>query len=137
MEVVWDTSFSVGVETFDNHHKKLFAIINELYAIYADDSKRPRVKELTFQLLDYTYFHFGAEERAMKDAEFPEITNHLVSHQEFKKNAARFFSKVTRLTADEIKDNLNFLTRWLSEHIGQMDKEYSSYFTREGVAVYR
>ena len=61
----WNDSYSVQVLQVDTEHKKLFAIISELY----DGMKAGRGKDVLGnvlnQLVSYTERHFSAEEGLM------------------------------------------------------------------------
>jgi hemerythrin len=135
MKVEWNETFAVGIDVFDTHHKRLFQIINEFFSIYKNESRRTRCKELAFELLDYTYFHFGAEERAMKQHQFPDYDNHLERHKEFKRIITKLFNGIMKLTEKDIYESLMYLVDWLGAHIAAMDKEYGRYFKAQGVDI--
>ena len=64
-KIEWDNSLSVGVDLIDEQHKMLIEKLKDL----SDDLKRGHeqdriLKTLGF-MMDYTDFHFTAEEKVM------------------------------------------------------------------------
>lgn len=118
--IQWDEALSVGVEDIDEQHKTLVAMLDNLHQISAQPVDASVVPEIVAKLKEYALMHFATEERHMKRNKYPELFDHMAEH-------AFFVSKVkdfTASTADEI-DTLpavmDFLKKWLVEHIGNVD----------------
>ena len=74
--IEWEDSFSVGVEIFDNEHKKLIEIINRLHlALLMKETDAVMGKTLK-DLIDYTITHFAHEEDNMSKTTYPDFFKH-------------------------------------------------------------
>jgi hemerythrin len=71
--VTWYKQYSVNNEELDNHHKNLFAILNKMYdsCLPADSSEC--AASVIEKLIEYTDYHFKAEEKYMADKGYKEI----------------------------------------------------------------
>jgi len=122
--IKWEDSFSVGDETIDSQHKKLFLIINELYDALMDDEVESRpVKEIAADLEDYTHYHFEAEETLMAKIGYTDCDHHVKEHKSMIQWIA---SLKTRLKdpAEGIRiEILMYLRIWLMNHILKADME--------------
>ncbi len=131
----WKESYSVGIKLMDEHHKKLISIINELHeGISSGDSEKALRKTLS-ALVDYTKYHFTAEESLMTQYEYPEYSTHKESHQKLLKALSdlqhQYEEKKGGLTI--ILKIENFLSNWLINHILESDKKYGPYLNSKGV----
>jgi hemerythrin-like metal-binding protein len=131
--ISWDDSFSVKVSLFDEHHKKLFSILNTL----ANDlyHKKPHfhLNKIFDELIAYSKYHFDAEISFLEDKGYPNIKSHKSLHDDFIK-------KISKLKQDYETDNsflsielLQFLTDWLYNHIEHVDKKYAFYLEDKGL----
>lgn len=62
---VWNDRISVGVETIDADHKKLIAMVNDLYDAILAGCGRKKLDSLLDHLIDYTRYHFAREEKLL------------------------------------------------------------------------
>ncbi|HWR34236.1 MAG TPA: bacteriohemerythrin [Clostridia bacterium] len=86
----WTAKYSVGVERFDEEHKRLFNLMNKLH--YAMRIAQERTV-LEGALLDYTEQHFSAEETAMNIPGFPGAGAHKAEHDRLRSDAAALQEK--------------------------------------------
>lgn len=110
-----------GIETIDNEHHRLFAMINEGIELVNSDDKivLNMAKKLIVQLKDYAATHFEHEEAYMKKIgdvelerqkrEHKQFVEYMDSHNESEINEENAREKVLEL--------LNYLSRWLYRHI--------------------
>jgi len=78
-----DPSFIVKVAICDDHHKKLFAITNTLHQAILAGQGATVLDPIVKELLDYTRFHFSAEEALLEKAAYPSLVAHRIEHQHF------------------------------------------------------
>jgi hemerythrin len=129
----WDEKLSVGVAQFDEHHRELIRIINEIESARAGGEDYHYLKNLLFELVSYTKYHFSAEERIMAKHNYPDAEPHLHEHKKLVRQVERFleeYSEHKPALADEVHE---FLKRWLIEHILETDRAMGEYLTRRGV----
>lgn len=125
--VEWKESYSVGIESIDNDHKKLLGLINQLQsaAHYHTDSEL--VDETLKQLLEYTEYHFSREEEMMKKCEYPEYEQHKQQHAEMISQVYNFVDQYRNDGTRSIEEVAIYLKNWLVNHINGTDQKYTPY----------
>lgn len=129
MEIInWKNEFSVGVAELDAQHKKLLAMINRLIADQKELTDPKMIAELLMEMTDYAEVHFRAEEHLMTEYGYESKDQHTVAHQDFIDKTRSF------LSAGEVGPNilstalLDFLGKWLINHILTEDMKYKPFF---------
>lgn len=124
----WSKEYSVGVTVMDDHHKQLFNIINTLYDMDAVVLKT-NIIPLLEQLISYTEFHFGEEERLLERANYSGLSLQRIAHREFVnklkvyKEKVRSNPEMSVFVANEVSMTAS---DWLKGHILRMDKGYEN-----------
>ncbi len=123
--IIWTDKFSVGCDYIDNQHKKLVDIINELHDTFLRKSSRNELTKILTELVDYTKYHFSAEEDMLREHNFGPSEEHIQQHKEFVEKLEIF--KKRHELGDNILgfDMMNFLKDWLLNHILGTDMKYS------------
>ena len=67
---IWNDSYKTGVELIDRQHKKLVDILNQLDESLAERSGHQVLLNLLNELVEYTKYHFKAEEELMRSLEY-------------------------------------------------------------------
>ena len=125
----WDSSFSVGVETIDKQHKKLFELINTLHDAMMCGKDHAILESVLASLLDYTKYHFLFEEGLMDKSDYPYSVQHKMEHKNIR-------AKLFELQAEYSEGNpganmhvMEFLKVWLIDHIimGNEDMKLGRY----------
>ncbi len=131
--VEWKDSYSVGIDSIDQQHKKLLHLINQLQTAVDYSTGEQFEREALDELVDYTKTHFTYEEGLMRDNEYPDFDAHKAQHE-------KMFKKVGEVLAEYEQDHdtamgnaAEYLKDWLINHINGTDKEYSSYLIGKGV----
>lgn len=123
----WEDSLSVGIDTIDVDHRRLVAVLDELFeAVGADDSKAILARTVS-SLLDYSREHFRDEEQVMRRHAFPEIREHAAEHQELLRKLVEMKAKVDRGEVDLTFEVMDFLGGWLTAHILGPDKRLGQF----------
>ena len=129
----WNDSLSVNVAELDEQHKQLIRLINE----FCDAVTQKRSKEAQVILLGglaaYTKTHFATEERYFARFGYPGAAAHRKEHDELVQQVADIRRRVEEGRLVVSIEILNFLTRWLNEHILGSDKQYSAFFNAKGL----
>jgi len=125
---VWTNDYSVKNEILDNEHKKLFDIINKLYAAFMKKETKDKMDEILNELHEYTIYHFTHEEQILKDKGAPLHVDHLSMHKHFIKQIADFKDKAAKGQNIVQYEMMTFLQKWLIDHIKGTDQKYSSAF---------
>jgi hemerythrin len=122
--VEWQDTFSIGIYTFDAHHKHLIMLLNTFYDDFDSGSSEERLAILIDDLINYAKYHFDAEEEWMKMHEYFRYAEHREQHEFFIKS-------ITGVQKDVVKDKkslsyqvLIFLFNWFTNHILIADAEF-------------
>ena len=131
--VEWKDSYSVGIDSIDQQHRKLLNLINQLQTAVDYSTGEQFEREALDELVDYTKTHFTYEEGLMEDNDYPDFIAHKAQHE-------KMFRKVEEVLAEYEKDHdtamsnaAEYLKDWLVNHINGTDKQYSSYLIERGV----
>ncbi len=129
----WDEKFSVKIGEIDSQHKKLFALINDLFDAMSAARGKDVLGTVLSELIEYTVYHFGTEERIFQQYGYPERINHKRAHDDLTgkvKELKTAFEGGNRMISIEV---MNFLKDWLNVHILQEDKQYVPFLNSKGV----
>jgi len=129
----WNESYSVGVKTMDDQHKKLIGMINQLHDAMKEGKGSSEIGSVLSGLSDYTKYHFTAEEKLLKENNYPMLLIQENRHKEF-------ITKLDEFQKDVSSKNLaislkvrDFLRDWLINHISGEDKKYMKYLNDKGI----
>ena len=133
MSITFDKSLETGNELIDSQHRELIARVNKL----TDECTVGREKNVAIQtldfLLDYTEFHFGAEEKLQEEVGYPGLAEHKTLHAGFVKSVNELREMLeeeegpTEAFVAAVKKNV---VDWLVHHIQGCDKKIAE-FIRE------
>ncbi len=124
--ITWDHKFSVDVDIFDGHHKKLVSLINQLHDAMKKGKSREVLETILDELISYTKYHFNEEERWMQQRNYPGYHGHKSEHDNFVKTVQEFKEEVNQGNQVISISVMNFLKDWLLSHIMGTDKRYST-----------
>lgn len=121
----WKDEYGVGVAELDEHHRRLFSIVNDLYQeCLKTDHNNGWLGDKTRDLLTYADYHFSAEERYIADKGYVEMPGHLQMHETFKQRAAQFLQIENREELERSKELIVYLGSWLLHHVLEEDRKY-------------
>ncbi|MDH5191084.1 MAG: bacteriohemerythrin [Gammaproteobacteria bacterium] len=128
----WKPAYSVGVAKLDEEHKKLFALMMEMYTALNKTRGSEEAKRILEELKDYTLTHFKREEDLMKKHNFPDYESHLAQHEAIKVKINEFQEQFDSNSTEVSKNLLRYLQDWLVNHIQGTDKQYSEFLVSRG-----
>lgn len=124
--IEWNEKFETGISEIDFQHRNLVNMINNLALNGSEPPGEARnfsVRITLEQLIDYTVYHFKAEESLMDQAHFEHLQEHHQAHEALKAKAVEF-SKKLDAGNDVLSDLLSFPKEWLQKHILITDMQY-------------
>jgi len=136
-EAKWDDSLSVGIAIVDDQHKALIARMNDVSkAVELAHGPLEVTRTLGF-LIDYTNYHFAAEEKYMQQANYPGLAAQKAEHQRFRDILASLEQDFEEEGATQsLAEAVNtLLLNWLVKHIEGLDREFGAYLEREGIEI--
>lgn len=122
------------MKRFDEDHQQLFSIINELHEAMKNGRGKEVLQGVLTKLLRYTERHFTAEEAVMKELGYPGLSAQVDQHSKFTSKIREMTEQYKAGTMGLPVDVLDVLTKWLSQHIAGVDKQYSEFMNAKGVA---
>jgi len=133
MEIVkWRADYATRVEEFDEEHKQIICLINELYNGLKDERAEEALKATLRKLVDYTHHHFDHEERLMRRFLYPGYTEQKRQHDSFRRTISDIDSMVDQGVTGLGVPLLQMLREWLTSHILDVDKQYGTFFKDKG-----
>jgi len=136
-KIEWNDSLSVGVDLIDEQHKTLLERLNDLSkAVEMSHGETETGKTLDF-MVDYTDFHFSAEERLMTEQGYPGLDHQKKQHEEFRNTLRHMVEDfreegATRALATSINV---FLANWLINHIKGVDLKLGKFLNEKGPVI--
>ena len=126
---IFTNEFLTGIELIDDEHRQLFALVNEVHKLVNDEfifDKYDEIMHILIELKNYTEMHFCDEEAYMEKINYADLDAQRRAH-----NA--FIDKLVDINYEELEsldnnqqeyllDVLDFLAKWLINHILKMDK---------------
>jgi hemerythrin len=123
--VTWYKRYSVNNEELDGHHRKLFAILNKMYDSCLQAESMECVEPIIAELIEYTDYHFSAEEKYMLDRGYDGIDEHRQHHMYFLDKLLKLRNYENKDDYDYKKEVLVLLGNWILKHVTVEDKKYS------------
>jgi methyl-accepting chemotaxis protein len=132
--VQWSSAYSVDVATFDDHHRRLFALIDRLYQAMRGGVTGADLQSVFDDLVSYTQYHFTAEETAFEHFAYPGCETQKAQHRELVAGIERLQADMAagkQMVAVEV---MEFLRDWLTRHIRGCDRLYAEFFRDKDLA---
>jgi hemerythrin len=133
-KIVWTPELSVGVDIFDEHHKRIILMINRLVEAQEAATNSETVSDLLDKMTRYAADHLKAEEKMMAEHGYPQLEQHKAEHMAYIKKTVDFCT-ATQIGVDSIpRGLLAYLRDWWQHHIQDTDKAYSAFFNGIGIS---
>ena len=131
--IVWSDNLSVGVKQFDDQHKVLIDLINQLHEAMSQGKAQKELDVILEKLIDYTRVHFSNEEKVMGQYAYQRLPIQKTAHINLTERVVDFQKQLQAGKVGLSIQVSNFLKEWLTEHILKEDKQYSAFFKQKGV----
>jgi hemerythrin-like metal-binding protein len=129
-DIVWGDVLSVAVDEIDEDHRKLVNIFNILNHSVAEGESPDYLAAVLEELINCTVWHFSHEERLMLKYGYEGIEVHKAEHQELINSAKKLQQKILQAGKPVSDEEIEFLERWLAEHILTTDMRLGSYLSQ-------
>ena len=128
-KIVWDDSFSVGIEELDKQHKQIVGVINRLIDEPKEGFDPDEVAKILDELTKFAHYHFKMEEQLLAEHGYPDLHTQQDEHKEFR-------IELANLCMDSMKNHtiipinvLLYLREWWTDHILVKDMKYRPFLT--------
>ena len=129
-DIVWSSILSVGVAEIDDDHRLLIALFNELNRAAAAGESAAYLAATLEELINCTVWHFSHEDRLMLKHRYPGIDQHRQAHRELIAAAQELQAKLAQADAAVANAEIEYLERWLTEHILTADQRLGSFLAQ-------
>ena len=130
MRAEFDETLVTGNEMIDDQHKELIGRINQLLESCEDGQGKVKAVKMLDYLMEYTDFHFSAEEKLQEEINYPGIQEHKAKHKEFKQAVEELQEMLeeeegpTEAFVAQVQRNV---VDWLFNHIKGFDRSVAEY----------
>ena len=132
-KVIWDETFSVGVEVIDEQHKKLIKMLNTMIEAENTSVNSEIISTVLTEMRQYASEHFALEEKYMLEYGYLDYDSHKAQHKEFIKKVAMLCIETTHQSRTVPTEILEYLKHWLINHILKTDMQYKTLFNQMGL----
>ena len=129
----WDEHFETGIESIDDQHKLLVKHINQFHDSMMDGQGSATVGVTLEKIIAYASFHFDHEEKLFNQTNFPLTEEHKIQHQKLVEQISSFKTKHNNGDNGISVELMQFLKRWLVDHILEEDMKYVETFKKNKV----
>lgn len=131
--ISWTSALSTGVQEIDTQHKNLIEIVNRLNDAMQGGQGKDALGTVLDELVQYTVYHFGTEEKLMSEHDYAEKDKHFAEHRQLVADVSAFKEKFDGGNVMLSTEIMNFLRDWLSKHIMGTDKKLGQALNAVGV----
>ncbi|HAE41799.1 MAG TPA: hypothetical protein DCG34_02635 [Clostridiales bacterium] len=130
----WQTKYSVGINSVDDQHKKLFEIGNKLSKLVFSEEAFDYKEELVafFQELnDYIEQHFKFEEGLMAEMGYVYMDSHIIMHNNFiEKIQHAYNTAINNEETDYFTYLIDMVSSWITNHILTEDVKFGKFLSK-------
>jgi hemerythrin len=127
--MLWTQELSVGVDTIDEQHKKMFQMAEELFRAERQHKEKEFLAEMLCFLNEYVKKHFADEERYMSEIGYPGIALQKKEHAYFARQL-EILNKDFESSGGDIILVINanhIILEWIKNHISKLDRSIGEY----------
>jgi hemerythrin-like metal-binding protein len=123
MHVEWNNAFSIGIDVIDDQHKKFFELLDKSYLLIFQGNSQSELSHLLDELIEYSKYHFAAEEELMRKHNYVNLDQHILKHRSFTNKVLSYKIDIIREHKYMSVDIFDFIRNWLMDHILETDIE--------------
>jgi hemerythrin-like metal-binding protein len=131
--ITWSDRLSVGIESIDNQHKNLVEIINDLNDAMEANAADEIMQGIFERLTRYTVEHFAFEEELFDQYGYKGSAAHKAQHEALIATVIALKDKMESGSNRLGIEVMEFLKRWLTDHILKTDMDYAKQLVAKGV----
>ncbi len=120
----WSDDLITGNKEIDLQHRTLFKLLDK----FVEDIDHQALHPIISELEKYATQHFADEEKLQKEVKYPLYEEHKAIHELLLEEIAIVKKKVEEGTYSGNARIRVFLTKWLRDHILEIDKEFINFY---------
>jgi len=126
----WKDEYAIGIEEADRQHKKMLDMMNDAHIMAHKKRSNKAIATSLSALLAYTKVHFEWEENFFDSHNYPKSNEHKASHQKLIDELEAHMDKIKVSDTKQIDTQMEYLNKWLIQHIESSDRDYASYVSQ-------
>jgi len=130
----WTEDYSINLHIIDKQHIRWVEIINKFYTLFKAGSATKMMDDIYKDLMDYSEYHFGFEEKYLTDFKYEDIKKHKFLHDEFLTTLKGYYNEHKNGKVDVAYQLMMYLKSWVKNHIQIHDKSYVECFKKNGLS---
>jgi hemerythrin len=130
---IWRDAYFIKVAQMDGHHKRLFEIADTIMEHLHHLSEPESISRAIDALVNYTHYHFAAEEKLMALYRYPRADLHKNMHIELIRQVVEYKEHILGGKRPNKAEFLNFMDNWMVRHILNEDRKYGAFLNDKGV----
>ncbi len=123
----WKDKYSVNVAEIDEQHKKLFDLVNAMYDAMHAGKGSDMIGTVVDEFVDFTDYHFKAEERLLLQHGYPDFDFHKEMHDTLVRKAQSLKEAFDSGNSPTTIEVMLVMANWLNIHILDEDQKYKPY----------
>ena len=131
--ITWNDSYSVNVAEIDEQHKQLINLANRMYDAMRAGKGKEALGPVLSELLNYTAYHFSAEESLLERYSYPDLEEHHQLHELATEKVRELRAELDSGNTSLAIEVMMFLSNWLNVHILEVDRKYGAFLNEIGV----
>jgi hemerythrin len=120
----WEEHYNIGIKEIDIQHRGLFDIISKLSTTQRYEKEGKYFYAMLNQFVEFTKIHFLTEERYMREAGYPGLSEHQQEHAVFLNDVIQRVLEYEEKGLETQQEILHFLKERYMEHILGPDRDY-------------
>lgn len=126
--------YKIGLNIIDSQTKKWFEHINKFYA----DFKRKAAPKIMLQsydeLIDYSGYHFGFEDKYLKDFNYAKYDDFKQNHDNFISTLQAYRSSYANGESISLIKTISFMKSWMNSYNSMVDDNFINAFKSHGLS---
>jgi len=127
-------NYRIGLNIIDTQTRKWLETINKLYGDFKRKSPAKTVLQALDELIDYTGYHFGFEEKYLKDFSYPRYDDFKLAHDQFIGTLQSNRSNYANGETISLIKIIIFIKSWMSSYKSMLDEDFVRMFKANGLA---
>ena len=128
--------YVVNIPEIDEQHKEFFDLLGKIETVapdlykVMDDDEVDDIVDVISELRDYALLHFRTEESYMQECNYPGLSDQKKEHNRFITDVIRMEAELMNGSAMPAIKIRNFMHDWYRDHIMEMDKPFSEFYSK-------
>ena len=131
--IEWTDDYNVGIAQIDREHQQLVEMINGLDEAVNRGLGKLALATILDGMAAYAAHHFRYEEEIFERLGYPDASLHKSEHAFFAQRVQEFRAGLEAGTRTLSFEVLDFMSRWLTNHIQRSDKKFVPFFQEHGI----